>query len=183
MFVWHLMRFVAVVIFLLYSAMQWEIVGNIILSVEGSMIKLSGPGSTIRFANTYTIVLILSLHLKEISQLFQPSDGAKLKVQKSKRKMNSVHYCHAGAIPAGSHPLPPRGGMEPGGWQQSQHVVGPGVQSALLSLPCGGTALLLQQSKELPALLMHISFVPSGPKDDAGKGGLRRHSTVTQLQI
>lgn len=70
MFVWHLTRFVAVVIFLQYSAMQWEIAGHINVSVEGSTIKLSGPGSNIRFPNTYAMVLILPLHIrKKISLL------------------------------------------------------------------------------------------------------------------
>lgn len=70
MFVWHLTRFVAVVIFLQYAAMQWEIAGNINVSVEGSVIKLSGPGSNMRFSNTYAVVLILPLHVrKKISLL------------------------------------------------------------------------------------------------------------------
>lgn len=89
MFVWHLTRFVAVVNFLQYLDMQWEIACNINLSVEGSRIKLSGPGTTIAFPNIYTI-LILPVQVSKISLPSQASEGARLKIQQGKKKVNSV---------------------------------------------------------------------------------------------
>lgn len=79
--------------------MQWEIAGNINVSVERSMIKLSGSGSTIRFPNTHAVVLILPLYVsKKISLLSQASGRARLEVQRGKRNVNSVPYCHAAAL-------------------------------------------------------------------------------------
>lgn len=65
MFVWHLTRSVAVVVFLQYSAVQREIAGNTSVSVEGSVIKLSGPGGSIRFPNTHAVALILPSHIRK----------------------------------------------------------------------------------------------------------------------
>lgn len=101
--------------------------------------------------------------------------------------MSSVQSCHAAALLLSLLvPVPWHKGA---GWswgpRQSWHAVGPEAQSAVLSLPRGGTALLLQQPAWGTPCTAHASKLhSSGPKDCAGRCGLsRRHSSVTQLQM
>jgi len=50
--------------------------GNVSVRVKWGTVKLSGLGSTIRFPNTYAIVLILPLHVRtKMSLSLKPQIG------------------------------------------------------------------------------------------------------------